>query len=744
MSWLTSTTTDTTPTESPFKRPKDKKSLKAADFVGPKGEYDEKALLELQESQRKDQIAGFLKQEYQKCKDQMEPMKKQWYTNLSFYKGDQYVEYINGRIVKRPAPQGRVRLTVNRIKPVVRTELSRIITKEPTAEVIPASSDQEDIMRAEASQAVWQAMRSKLKLQEILEDAAFWVSTCGIGFIKIAWDPKYTEEFEKDDETITVEGQHQYSSVTPFHILVPDLMTRDIENQPYVLNVFTKPLEWVKTRYGNLFPEDYKPSVVAATEIIEQQYLNTKAQSQADQKPDACLIIEAWVKPDTISAMPKGGLVTMIDNVIVQLNDGGIPYKHGEFPFAKIENIPSGAFYSTSVIEDLIPVQQEFNRNRSQQVEARNAMSKPGWFYTEGSMNPSKVTTAPGQIIPIKPGAEKPTPIPLPSLPSYVMQEPEILLRDIEDLSGQHQISKGNTPAGVTAGTALQFLAEQDNSFMATTHMAVEHAIEKVARHTIFLALQYWDSPRLVRYVGRNKMVTSKYLTNVDFKGATDIRVERGSSLPDSKAARIAMYTDWITRGIIAPEQGLELMGLSSMNDYWEIAKVDENQAHRENLRMTELPPEEVQVKRDELEAELNAKFAEIVDPMTGQPIDPMMNPIASQEMALLDEPVIPVNEWDNHDVHIEIHTRYMKGQEYETLDPVIQNEFELHIKAHRDAQAQKMMQELIQQGMSMGNPNDPANAMGGGEETGGNPEGNNQFSNVGGTADVDTAAVPQ
>lgn len=734
-----------TATVSQSKRKKGNEPLKATDFADENGEYSEQALLELQESERKQQIVGFLKKEYRKCKDQLEPMKKQWYTNLSFYKGDQYVEYINGRMIKRPTPEGRVRLTINRIKPVVRTELSRIITKEPTAEVIPASSDQEDIMRAEAAQSVWQAMKSKLKLQETLEDAAFWVSTCGIGFIKVAWDPKYTEEFEMDGQTMTAEGQHVYTSVTPFHLMVPDLLERNIENQPYVLNVFTKPLEWVKTRYGNLFPEDYKPSVVAATEIIEQQYLNTKSQPQSEQPtPDSCLIIEAWVKPQTISAMPKGGLVTMIDNVIVQLNDDGIPYKHGEFPFAKIENIPSGSFYSTSVIEDLIPVQQEFNRNRSQQVEARNAMSKPGWFYTEGSMNPSKVTTAPGQIIPIKPGAEKPTPIPLPSLPSYVVQEPEHLLRDIEDLSGQHQISKGNTPAGVTAGTALQFLAEQDNSFMATTHMAVEHAIEKVAKQTIFLALQFWDSPRLVRYIGRNKMVTSKYLTNVDFKGATDIRVERGSSLPDSKAARIAMYTDWITRGIIAPEQGLELMGLSSMNDYWEIAKVDENQAHRENLRMIELPSEQVEAQREQLKQELEAKFAEMVDPVTGMPMDPMTNPIASQEMAIMDEPVIPVNEWDNHDVHIEIHTRFMKGQEFEMLDETLKNEFELHIKAHRDAQAQKMMQDLIQQGMQMGDPNDPTNQMQGMEEQGGNPEGNNQFDGGGGQAELDAQPVPQ
>lgn len=688
------------------------------------GELDPEALKKLQQQKLEQTIVGWARNEYRKCKEALEPFKRQWYLNLSYYKGDQYVEWIDGRIVKVPLPKNKARLTINRIRPVIRTELSRLTSQDPTAEVIPASTDSEDILAAEASNGVFEATKSKKKLQSIIEEAAFWTTICGTGFIKTAWDKSCEEE--NPDGTVNY-GDHQYTAVTPFHLLVPELLVQDIEDQPYVMNVFTKPIEWVRQRYGEIIPEDKKPSVVSTNEIIEPQYLNTKGNTRTKQEPDSCLILEVWVKPKVLAFLPKGGMITIVDDIIVQAHMEGLPYKHGEYPFAKIVDVPTGSFYGTSVIEDLIPLQNEFNRNRSQQVEARNMAIRGGFFYTEGSLNPNKVTNAPGQLIGIKPGAQTPVPIPPPQLPSNMGQEIDLLKVDFEDISGQHQVSKGNTPAGVTAGTAIQFLAEQDNSFMATTYSSLEQAVEKVARHTIQLFIQYVDTARAIKIVGRDNTFAVKYLKGVDIKSGTDIKIESGSSLPVSKAARIAMFTDWITRGIIPPQDGLKLMRMPSMKSYWDVVDVDEIQAQRENLRMRELPIDQLTATREQLEQEKQ----QVVGASGFE--NPEANPILSQEAQIYDEPVIPVNDFDNHDVHIEIHTRFMKGQEYESMPEIIQEEFKKHVQAHKDAKAQTSLQQIIQQGMEQeGDPNMEAMLQGGGggeEESG--ELGDNQFSGM-------------
>lgn len=683
-----------------------------------------------------DAIVRWVKDSYAKCKGQMEPIKRQWYLNLSFHKGDQYVDMIDGRIIKVPAPRNKVRIVVNRIKPVVRTEVSRMTSQEATVEVVPASNEQEDILASQAAQAVVIALRERLQLQRVLRQACWWTSVTGIGYIKCYWDKNLSGV---DSNGQAWEGDHCYSSVSPFNVMVPDLLLEDIEEQPYVLNVFTKPIDWVKQNYPEVIKPDFKATVVSANEIMETHYLNTKSSAANDAKPDACLVIEAWVKPGATALLPEGGKITMIDDTIVDFSDKGIPYQHGEYPFAKLESIQTGSFYPSSVIEDLIPVQRELNRTRSQLLEARNLSAKPGWFYTEGSMDPNKVTSAQGQMIGIKPGATPPTPIPLPQMPQYVMELINFDLSDIEDISGQHQVSKGNAPAGVTAGTAIQFLQEADNSFMATTHASIEDAVKKIAKQSIALAVEYWDSQRLVKVVGRDGSISAKYLEGSDIKNGSDIRVEGGSTLPQSKAGRIALFSDLMMNGFLPPQDGLKLMKIPSMQAYWDQVDVDENQALRENVQMSELDPVQLQKARQQVDQIAQQRLqASQFDPATMG--DPLSNPIASQDMEIVNEPVVEVNDWDNHDVHIQVIETFMKGQEYQMLDPSVQEEFKLHRQKHLDARVKKMFEDAMKQQMgSMGQPptGDPNAPAGDGSV------GSNQFDGIETPQTVDTAQPP-
>lgn len=689
-------------------------------------EADKEALGQRTVIKNEKAIARWLQGEYQKCKNQMEPIKRQWYMNLAFFKGDQYVDFVNGRLIKIPAPSSKVRLVINRIKPVVRTEVSRMTSQEPTAEVVPASNEEEDVLAAQAAEAVFASLRESLHLQRVLRQAAWWCSVTGTGYIKTYWDKHYSSE---DSNGQAIEGNHCFTSVSPFNVMVSDLLEEDIECQPYVLNVFTKSIEWVKQHYPEVITEDFKPTVVSSNEIMETQYLNTKSSQANSATPDACLVVEAWIKPGSTELFPDGGMALMIDDKIVLAVTDGIPYKHGEYPFAKLDSIQSGSFYATSVVEDLIPIQREINRTRSQMVEARNLMAKPGFFYRSGSIDPQKWTSATAQVIEVKPGAEFPQPIPLPQIPPYVEGMGDRFLQDAEDISGQHQVSKGSAPSGVTAGTAIQFLQEADNSYMAVTHASIEDAIQKVAKHTVALAIQYWDSERLIKYVGRDGTMSARYLQASDLKTGTDIRVEGGSSLPESKAARIALYMDLMTNGALPVQDALELMSLPSMKAYFDVINVDKDQARRENLKMRELNPQETAQAREMASMQAMQQLGPIPPG-----VDPMANPLMAQVMEQANEPVIPVNDWDNHEVHLMIHETFMKGQEYEMLPDELKNEFELHRQKHKDMAVQSMMEDMMKQGM-------PPEGMPPEGEPQSPDSGNNQFSDL--NKPVDTQSAP-
>ena len=685
-----------------------------------------------------ERLVAWILKEHSKATDQLTPLKAQWNLNLSMYKGDQYVDKIDNRVVGVPAPKSKVRLVVNRIRPHVRTEVARLTSTEPTAEVVPASSETSDVEAARAGESLLVSSFERLDVQRKLRSAAWWASITGVGYLKCRWNPDAEIKYANGE---VAKGDFAFSVPSPFHIVVPNLLLEDIEDQPWVFNVFAMQIDQVRAKYKDLLPEKYEPSLISATEIMDETRLNIKA-SSSSAKADSCLVVEAWIKPGQCHLLPKGGLVTLVDKIVVGLSDNGIPYRHGEYPFAKIDNVQSGSYYGTSSIDDIIPLQRELNRIRSIMMEARNKMGNPGLMYRQGTLDPQRFTNAIGQLVEIKGGGEYPMALPAPTLPPIILEEHNQILQDIEDITGQHQVSKGTTPSGVTAATAIELLQEQDNTYLSATSDSVEFAMKKTASQLIQLFIQYADSQRQVKVVGKDKAISVQYLMGADVKTATDVRIERGSSLPYSKAARTAMFTDWMSRGILPYDIGLDLIDLPHMDKYYDIVKVDERQAERENIRLLNLIPEELAVEREQAETKKMEVMAQLMlssgafqpEEINEETIEffSTNDPQAAQMSAQFDRAFISPNDFDNHEAHIEVHNRVRKSQEYETADIAIKDEFDRHVAEHEQRLQQKQLEDMMFNGGMAGDPNEQMMIEeGAGEEEAPEESGSNQFSGV-------------
>jgi hypothetical protein len=646
-------------------------------------------------------LVAWVKSEYEKCKQSRKTEEQDWYLQLSFYNGNQYHSWRrlgNGQVLaEEPNPQGLPRVTVNRIEPVVRTEIAKTTSGHPSATVIPASNDDDDLMAASAAEQVWQSLYDRESFQtRILQKAEFWRATTGNAFIKTYWDPSikeivptpvvdpYTGE-KKVIQQVASQGDVKFEVVSPFHLFVPDLSEEDLESQPYIFNVYTKSEEWVRSNFGSVLPKDFKPAKVSTSELLDAALMDMR--NVDNSKPDAILVIEMWAKPNGCPYLPKGGLVTIVDNEIVQMAENGIPYSHKQYPFAHVGTIPTGKFYRRGTVKTLIPIQREYNRLRSQIIHAKNLMAKPQMMFQEGSVDPRKITARAGIWVPIRPGFQYPTPVPIQPLPQYVINEVKQLEMDFEDLSGQHAVSRGES-GGVTAATAINYLQERDDAYLTTVFSAIEAAVEKIAKHSIALFIQYVTQPRLIKTVGSDGAFDATVLSGADIASGNDIRVESGSALPTSKSARQALITEWMKMGFISPQDGLRILDMGMLKQYYNLLKLDENQSQRENLMMKRLTDEAVQ--QFQMNWEMGASNGDPDKTVPGQ-TDAEGNPIALEVPA-----VIPVHDYDNHAVHIEVHNRFRKSQSFEILPDVVKAEFQKHISMHEAALQQKMMEQAM------------------------------------------------
>lgn len=682
-------------------------------------------LYKFRDSEDGKKLIAWAQNEFSRCKTAKTKKHSQWYLNMAFYFGHQWLDILNsrlpdgvgGKFKTKAAPPYLQRRTINRIRSFVRTEQSKFLSTLPTVSAVPATSEEEDIRAAYAAEQVWQSYTSKRSLRREYSRATWWKILTGNGFLKTWWDPTVI------DKTSGQPGDIVYRSVAPFHIFVPDLREREIDDQPYVIQAQVKPLEWCRQTWGEeLAYKEIKPSQSSSNTLLDDAYFNLSDTPKSEL--DACIILEVWVKPGSHKLLPHGGLLILVEDCLVGAFVDGMPYKHDQYPYTKVEHLSNDTFFADSPLVDLVELQKEYNDIRTQISLAAKRMGNPQLLAQQGSIIPGRLTSEPGQIIQYRPGTPPPSPMPLQPLPDYVVKMQETILMDMEDVSGQHEVSKGQTPAGVTAGTALAFLKETDDNYLTPQYQNVEDAFERIAQQTLVLFQQYVDMERKMKVIGTDGAFDNALLSGADIAGATDIRVEPGSSIGQSMAAKRAAVMDMFTVGILQdPNQALRLLEVGGAQKVLDTISVAEKKAQRENTKMKALKSPEGMAMLQQYTQQQLMEMAQIaaqgmnseaqmtggIDPETGMPVmpaDPMQllqNPETAQMLQEQVPPMIPADDFDMQEVHIDVHNRYRMGQEYETLPDEVKAEFDKHVEMHKMLLQQGMMEQMMMGGMPPG-----------------------------------------
>ena len=654
------------------------------------------------ESEEARKLVAWVQSEWTKAKTARSQKQLQWFHNMSMFYGHHWVEQTRGnfpedyrdKLFTPRKPYYHQRKTINRIRSYVRWEMSKMLSSFPTAQAIPSSSEDQDQRAAFAAEQAWTSISDSKKLRQHLSRTTWWTIVTGNGFLKTHWDDTCIDKVSGE------KGDIKYGHVTPFHLFVPDIREQDIEDQPFVINAYTKPVAWAQYYFAKELGDiQLTPSVSSANQILDEAYLNL-GHSKA---PDSVIVYETWVKPGATKMMPQGGVIISIDDILINVYRDGFPYGHGMYPFTKFEHIPTATFYADSPIVDLSQLQKEYNGLRSEIAEAGRRMAKPQLIAPMGSIVPSKLTNEPGLVIQYKPGMAPPQPLPLSPLPQYYLDQQDRVLNDWIDISGEREVSRGDAPPGVTSGTAISYLQEASNQYLTPQFQSIEAGVEKIATQTIELFVQYVDLPRKIRTIGADGAFDTMLLKGADIASGTDIRIEPGSSYAKSKAAQEARVMDMFSVGIIDQPTASRLLEVGGVQKIMDTMNVAERKAQRENIKMKMMTLEDIEAARQQAMQEI----------MAGLPPEAMQNEQIMQEIQNMPAPaIIPVDDFDVHEVHIETHNKFRMSQEYEILPDEIKAQFADHVAQH-----EQILQERAMAQMMMGQP--PAEGAQGGPEMG-------------------------
>lgn len=600
----------------------------------------------------RDEVLNDLFADFYNRQDERRKLEKQWELDLEFLAGNQYCEI---------SPRGEVeeeekyyywqnRGAFNHIAPIIDSRVAKLTKMKPIMSVKAAGAEESDVKNAKLATALVNSSYQRLSLGDVISKTTGWSESCGTGFYFIGWNPDAGKLLGEVDGKKVFEGDVVVESVSPFEIYPDSLCYENIESCESIIRARAMKTADVERLYG----------ITVAGEDVKVFGVD-KAATGKSIVHDSVLVLEKYERPT--ADFPDGRLIVACEKTILYM--GELPYVNGVegrrgFPFVKQNSIDkAGCFFGMSMVERLIPVQKAYNAVKNRKQEFLNRLTMGVVAVEDGSVDTDELAEeglSPGKIIVYRQGANPPALMGTGTMPTDLNREEDRLLNEFILLSGVSEFSRSTDVAAGTSGVALQLLIEQEDARLNAVTENVRSAIRETAKQMIRLFKQFATSTRLLRTAGEQGKVELYYFNSSDL-GSDDVVFDTESELSYTPAQKKSAVYELIDAGLLTDDTGklsertkaklLEILGFGSIDNTLDIESLHINKADEENLSGFKKP--------------------------------------------------IGVDEYDDHELHIAEHTRFLLSAESEGVrkNPETKKNALEHLRAHKTMAAENAAEQL-------------------------------------------------
>lgn len=600
----------------------------------------------------RDEVLSDLFADFYSRQEERRKLEKQWELDLEFLAGNQYCEI---------SPRGEVeeeekyyywqnRGAFNHIAPIIDSRVAKLTKMKPIMSVKAAGAEESDVKNAKLATALVNSSYQRLSLGDVISKTTGWSESCGTGFYFIGWNPDAGKLLGEVDGKKVFEGDVVVESVSPFEIYPDSLCYENIESCESIIRARAMKTADVERLYG----------ITVAGEDVKVFGVD-KAATGKSIVHDSVLVLEKYERPT--ADFPDGRLIVACEKTILYM--GELPYINGVegrrgFPFVKQNSIDkAGCFFGMSMVERLIPVQKAYNAVKNRKQEFLNRLTMGVVAVEDGSVDTDELAEeglSPGKIIVYRQGANPPALMGTGTMPTDLNREEDRLLNEFILLSGVSEFSRSTDVAAGTSGVALQLLIEQEDARLNAVTENVRSAIRETAKQMIRLFKQFATSTRLLRTAGEQGKVELYYFNSSDL-GSDDVVFDTESELSYTPAQKKSAVYELIDAGLLTDDTGklsertkaklLEILGFGSIDNTLDIESLHINKADEENLSGFKKP--------------------------------------------------IGVDEYDDHELHIAEHTRFLLSAESEGVrkNPETKENALEHLRAHKTMAAENAAEQL-------------------------------------------------
>lgn len=605
---------------------------------------------------------------YDRTRQERRQYEVQWAVNAAFSRGLQTAKWnpITAQLDAKSTPDHRVRRAINLILPKVKARLAKFVKSRPQPQVVSASTNREAVLNAQATEKVLAYVWRKFGLERKYEDVILNAMITGKAFWWFHWNPNALGQMQEPSgpggpgEVIDVPlGDIMVELGTAFEFLPGDVGIARLQDQQKIMRVKNRPVKDVEERY-ELAAGTIKGEVSASDlfqferQIAQLGSRNVTGQSQVDRSgeeknsPTHVAVKEMFSRP--CAEYPKGRYVVVAGDQLLKQEEE-LPYDFGTdaanpFPCVEFSDMMlPGQFWPSTMVEQLIGVQTEYNNVRNKAEEQLKLQMHPKLLVPkQANLAPNAYNSESGEKMEYHfiPGMPPPSFLMPPNVATDTWRILEIIKEEFDGISNIRPADVGSVGGGGESGFQTNLLQEASDSVHAPDIRRNELAIEEASFKMRRLMATGYTIPRLITVTGRNHAPDVFEFSQDHIDEHADIIVQAGSALPTLKAARAKMIMEMHTAMLFGDPNDpsvkrrvLGMLEVGGTEDATDIIKRDEEQCRMENLKVGKAQP--------------------IPAPMP----------------------------WENHQVHYEFHTDTLKSPEVESWQQPQRDELIRHVILH-------------------------------------------------------------
>ena len=454
-------------------------------------------------------------------------------------------ELVEGNFLKPfNLPKYKTRIEPYVVHSVIETMYSILTDRPPKVDVLPKREDQ--IMTAyQAQEAVDWTMKEK-KAQRAISAMKRDGLIYGNGFLKI----------------VMVDGEIEYVVPDPFTIYIDSLAT-SIDTAQCVIFATPTYVQDIKDQYGKQVAAEgnldenrsfVKAADKYATDKVNLDDLESRGpqddQIISDYRGGQALLKEGWYFEDG-----KLMLSSWAGSTLLQSEEA--PYDF--IPLVSFQNYPTAhSVWGKGEPEAIESLATGASIILSQAADNLIYHGNPAIVMSKSlaKISGNRPTDKPGQIFYTNGPHERIERMPAGNISASSLPMAETMLKLADTVSGVHDITQGRNPSGVTASRAISQLQEASQQVIrAKERERGTDAIIDIYKMTLSLLVNnYEQSISIRRFSDDGTGYEFNEIQPYELSSDMDFKYIPGSSLPESRAARLDQAIDLLQLGLLDAE----------------------------------------------------------------------------------------------------------------------------------------------------------------------------------------------